>query len=113
MSKLVISKPNISIESARPRDMVFDSNYNYIKIYKIFTGTISSATITLSHNLNYVPLVFGWLKSGTPSSWVMLPYSDGTTKTVYDADVTNIYIRQDPLGSGDTYVVAVAFNRGV
>lgn len=107
--KLLIAKPGIPVGSIRPRDKVFDSDYNYIKIYKTFTGVISAATITIPHNLGYVPLVFGWVKTG--GYWLMMVYNNSTSITVVDADATNAYVRQEVLGAGtDKYFIVVCFN---
>lgn len=92
MGRVIISKPGIPVSIAQPKDLVFDSTFNNMKVALELKGTHSTTLTTLSHGLGSVPVTIGYIKYS--NAWYCLPSTVGsTTQFVCDADENNIYIR--------------------
>ena len=73
-----IAKAGKSLESSDINDYTFHSSVNTLKIYKESFGTKSVstgsiATIDVTHNLGYKPMVFGYFKHPGSSCWFGMP----------------------------------------
>lgn len=107
-----ISKPGKNV-SDYDTDMSMTSKFNNLTIYA--AGTItgdgsSGETITIAHNLDYVPMFIVLIRMpDNTSRWVYLPYVAHNPGTGVDhaytyADDTNLYIYpQGVLGTGWKY----------
>ena len=117
IQSIKVSKSGIDVlgTANTPNDLIFDSTYNTFKIIKqgLGTGTISSypGTITIAHNLGYVPPVNGFVRR-TNSSYCS--YSSGSVPFVFNggysfhsisADGTNVFFEIYDNSAPGTYSV--------
>lgn len=90
-----ISKPGISVVSAEPKDLVFSTQFNTLKILR--TGTLSVSlpaenvnntsrirTATYTHNLGYIPMFLPMVQG------IVSDFTSTATVIVNDAEETEI-----------------------
>ena len=100
-----VAKPGYAVETASPKRLVFSSEYATFRVQQQGSGTITHTggrTITIPHNLGYVPvfLVHGTL-AGDSNYYILPSTNTGTIITPTEttawatADSTNLYINVD------------------
>lgn len=94
----VISKSGFDVSTATPKDMVIDSRYRSHIIHKGGTQTVTgSATVTISHNLGYVPMFLAYAKGDNQTEVMNVSYNAIDASTF--ADSSNLTINFDPTSS--------------
>lgn len=110
-----ISRPGYDVNSATPQQLAFSSKYKTLKIHAQGNGSLtdSTRTVTIAHNLGYVPffLVHSQLDPGVATSslvgnnqdYFISPFRLGTAIDTFEAenthdiiawaDTTNLYVR--------------------
>jgi hypothetical protein len=97
-----VSKSGSGVSSSDLRDLLMHSNYSMFKYHLDTTtsmtinGGDTSKTVTVAHNLGYVPAFLAYFSDGTYNT--LLPnrrsYMTGEDEHIYaTADSTNIYIK--------------------
>jgi hypothetical protein len=98
-----VSRPGFDVKTAAPNELSFSSAYKTLKVQSSGSGTLTQSTrsVTIAHNLGYVPLfmVHSNLLDGFPSTdYFLLPAGVGAGNEVGNnilayADATNLYIK--------------------
>lgn len=117
---LRIAQPEKDASTDKVEDMVYDSEYDTLKLYRSDFGSISvpaadistftpgHATVSIPHGLPYTPVFMVFTTSGWRGSTKFSPYSwrsigiIGADGQNYSIDSTNLYIdfyNGDPSGA--------------
>lgn len=98
-NKIVIAKPGFDARmETNPNNLIFSSDYNTLKYYTSGNVTVNWTddgnlyTVTVAHNLGYIPFFIVYIKDGTESA--IVPENQQTIagrnyRNVY-ADATNL-----------------------
>jgi hypothetical protein len=114
-----VAKSGYPVETATPPQLVYSSEYATLRVQQQGSGTITNSggrTVTIAHNLGYVPMFLVHGDVISPGQYVPLPYFAeynvlvGTYYNYYAltwADSTNIYIKlSDTFGYQYAYASA-------
>lgn len=126
-----ISRPGFDVNSATPEQLAFSSKYKTLKVYDrgSDTLTVTNRTITIPHNLGYVPffLVYSQLDSnadsaalvGDRTNYFISPFRLGSAIDIFEAenthdiiawaDTTNLYVRARENVGKDIYPIFSPF----
>lgn len=99
-----VSKEGYSVLTAAPKDLVFSSKYQTLRVHARGSGSITHTggrTVTIAHGLGYVPVFIIHSDLGASGSYFQLPFTQsyGISAPQYNediltwADATNIYIK--------------------
>lgn len=123
-----VSRPGFSVHTGNPEELAFSSAYKTLKIHAQGNGSLthSARTVTIAHNLGYVPffLVHSQLDPavasttlvGSNTDYFISPFRLGTALDVWEAenthdviawaDTTNLYVRARANVGKEFYVVS-------
>lgn len=111
-----VSRPGFDVKAATPEQLSFSSKYGTLKVYDRNSGTITHAnrTITIPHNLGYVPLFLVHVDPGLLGQFYLTPYGNTSEILIYAyADSTNLYIKASNSYGINTYTLGSSIDESM
>lgn len=106
-----ISKPGTDVNKAEPKDLVYSSAYNTLKVAQSGKVTASGSTVTISHSLGYKPTYLAYVKYVSNSNVgyrlmtdlnSYVTDSDLVCEVLAATDIVSYFIFYDPLDTSVT-----------
>ena len=106
-----ISKSGTDVKTGSDKDMIVTSKYSQLKGIIEGNGSIvvaanATGTVTVAHNLGYIPFADGYIKHPLDSNWLQNPTTaDGglyAIQTWHYMDSTNLYMKFKVIGGSSS-----------